>query len=148
MPVTLYPACHSRTPFPFPPPWCSATSSNLGALQSLADVDPAASQSFSLVDTEALQLTMGPRIDGSAAFASVLLLLLLLALSSNRILGLERFFVQWVREMGMQKRYRERNQLISTREQLERQFSTEGGEGGSSSGSGSNGSDGPQRSGS
>lgn len=68
---------------------------------------------------------LGPQVDGGAAFASVALLVLLLALSGNRILGLEQRVGEWLRYMAEQKRYRDRNQTIAAREMLERQFGQE-----------------------
>ncbi len=71
--------------------------------------------------------TLGPRVDGSAASASLLLLVLLIGLGGNRILGLERFFTQFARQWVEQRRYDARNQTIAAREKLEQQFREEGG---------------------
>lgn len=70
----------------------AAGSSNLGQLQSLAAPDPAASDA-ALFHTDAARFAADAgviNVDGPAIAASLLVLLLLLALSFNRILGLER----------------------------------------------------------
>lgn len=71
---------------------CSATS-NLGVLQPLAAPDP--QQAALLLQQQqqaAVEFSGGGviNVDGPAIAASLLVLLLLLALSFNRILGLER----------------------------------------------------------
>lgn len=113
--------------------------SNLGALESIVATPPPPGFDAAppqLADPS--QLT--PHFDGAAAVPSILLLLLLLALSGNRILGLER---QWSRLAGWwveQRRYRRRQETIAAREQLERLFSEEGGSsGGGGAGGGSSG---------
>lgn len=72
-----------------------AASSNLGQLERLAAPDEAsASAAAYWAATERPASFSGGgviNIDGGAVFASLLVLVLLLALSTNRILGLERF---------------------------------------------------------
>lgn len=105
-----------------------SASNNLGALESLVG-DPAISdneaQSYWQALSDSSSMDLGPQVDGGAAFASVALLVLLLALSGNRILGLEQRVGEWLRYMAEQKRYRDRNQTIAAREMLERQFGQE-----------------------
>lgn len=73
----------------------AATASNLGALQSLAEPEAAGAaaqaQAFA-ASSDAVHFTGGGviNVDGGAIASSLVLLVLLLALSLNRILGLER----------------------------------------------------------
>lgn len=65
---------------------------NLGALQSLAEPEGTFSSATAAVIEQPVTFSGGGviNIDGTAIASSLIVLLLLLALSTNRILGLER----------------------------------------------------------
>lgn len=107
------------------------TGSNLGALSNLIEKDsllsveeqstfPARSSSYS-----PSQLNVDP----AAIFASMLLLAVLLALSFERILGLDKWIAAALKEWRMRRMYERRNEIIQARSQLERLLSEDREEG-------------------
>ncbi|KAI7835840.1 hypothetical protein COHA_010273 [Chlorella ohadii] len=122
-------------------------SSNLGVLAPLAAPEPAA-EFVPLPPEQLVQFSGGGviNVDGGAIAASLLCLALVLALSLNRILGLERLLGKWLLELREQRQYERRNEVIAARQALEQQFTAgdedEGSNGGGSSGGGAGGSGG------
>ncbi|KAI3425809.1 hypothetical protein D9Q98_007784 [Chlorella vulgaris] len=107
----------------------AASQSNLGQLLPLAEPD-AASSSTPLV-IEQFSGTIPTTIDGPAVASSLIVLFLLLALSFNRIFGLERLVGQWLRQLAEQRDEERRSESQAARQALERQFGgDDGGKGG------------------
>jgi hypothetical protein len=61
----------------------------------------------------------GMHIDFLAASGSLILLAVLLALSFDRILGLDRIFAQWLQAMRRQSRARQQAALDASKQRLE-----------------------------
>ena len=64
----------------------------------------------------------GPHLDAPAAFGSLTLLALMLALSFGRVLGLDQWMSRAVRKYKEQRREGERWRVIEARQRLEQQF--------------------------
>ncbi|KAL4420268.1 hypothetical protein ABPG77_005608 [Micractinium sp. CCAP 211/92] len=116
--------------------------SNLGVLAPLAAPDPQQAALFVQQQQQAAPADFSGggiiNVDGPAIAASLLVLLMLLALSFNRILGLERLLGKWLLALQERRQYERRNQVIEARLNLEQQFASpleEGEEGGDSDGS-------------
>lgn len=96
-------------------------SSNLGVLQPVVEQsvspaeDPYAMQRVS-VDSFS---SRGYYLDGSAIFGSLVLLVILLALTFERILGLDRFVNQAISKWKESRQYERRNEVIKARQALE-----------------------------
>ena len=109
-------------------------SNNLGVLQRLASPERGVDAS---VAPSAGAFSGGAQVDLGAAVPSALLLVLLLGLSLQRILGLDRVLLRWAREWRDARQYAQRQDVIAARAALERRFSEDaaderGGEGGPS----------------
>ncbi|PRW33334.1 dual specificity phosphatase [Chlorella sorokiniana] len=117
-------------------------SSNLGVLAPLAAPEPA--EFVPLPPEQLVQFSGGGviNVDGGAIAASLLCLALVLALSLNRILGLERLWGKWLLELREQRQYERRNEVIAARQALEQQFTAADDDEGSSGGSGGGGGSG------
>ena len=68
----------------------------------------------------------GPHIDAPAAFGSLTLLALMLALSFGRVLGFDQWTSRAINKYKEQRRDRERWQVIEARQRLEKQFEDDG----------------------
>ena len=112
----------------------SSGSSNLGALEPLAAGGALDAPPPPLADPASLS----PHFDAAAAIPSVLLLVLLLALSGNRILGLDRYWQRAAAWLVQRRRLAVREEVMAARAALERQFAQEvdGGGGSGSAGGG------------
>ncbi|KAL4439998.1 hypothetical protein ABPG75_002999 [Micractinium tetrahymenae] len=113
--------------------WSILEASNLGVLQPLAAPDPQQAALFLQQQQAAAADFSGGgviNVDGPAIASSLLVLLLLLALSFNRILGLERLLGKWLLALQEPRQYERRNEVIQARLTLEQQFAppAEGGE--------------------
>ena len=97
------------------------SSSNLGELERFAGVDPGIS-SFDYQPPVSNYIPE-PRFDGPVATVSIILLLLLTAIASDRILGLEKFVNEWLLKWKDRRAYERRNETIEAREKLEILFS-------------------------
>ena len=67
----------------------------------------------------------GTTIDGPAIFASTLLLMILLGISFERILGLDRLVANALREWKAGRTAEQRRKMIEARDSMERMFGEE-----------------------
>lgn len=112
-------------------PTCAAQqdyyTSNLGVLQPVIEQpvgpadDPYAMQRVSPDSFSG----KGYYVDGTAIFGSLVLLIILLALTLERILGLDRFINQAIQKWKESRQYQRRNDVIKARQALEDSWDNE-----------------------
>lgn len=98
--------------------------SNLGSLSGTVRIDDEA-QSFAnvqLVSPDSFA-EQGIYFDAGAVGASLLLLVILLGLSFERILGLDRVIMKALKAWKSNRAYEKRNEIIDARQQLEQLWS-------------------------
>lgn len=97
---------------------------NLGALERLGDVDADAAVLAAQVDQAppGQQPEFEAHLDGATAAVSIALLLLLLGITFQRVLGLDKVIDGLIRGWQERRAYRRRNATIEARQRLERSF--------------------------
>ena len=88
-----------------------------GVQQKAQELDQAAAAAFA---------PQGVQVDWPVAVASITIMLIFFITSTQRILGLDRFLLSWVRQRKSQKEEREQNELRNARARLERLMGDDG----------------------